>query len=133
MSPFAITLYVVGALLALVSVALDAFAAHGLAQAAPVGAQAVDWFRQATNFQMNHALGLIFITLVSERLTPGVPKTTLRLAAVVMAAGAILFPGGLYSLSFAGPGFFAPWGGFAVMAGWLLFAAGALLSFRRSP
>jgi uncharacterized membrane protein YgdD (TMEM256/DUF423 family) len=126
MSLFAATLYVIGAMLALVSVAADAFAAHGLVTMAPAMEQAVAWFKEGANFQMNHALGLLIATAVGERLA-GRSRTILRLAAVFFAAGAVLFPGALYSISFAGPGFFAPWGGFAAMIGWLLFTIGAVM------
>ena len=132
MSPFAVTLYVIGALLALMSVAADAFAAHGLVTMAPAMEQAVVWFKEGANFQMNHALGLLIATVVAERLVAGPPRAVLRLAAVSFGAGAVLFPGALYSISFAGPGFFAPWGGFAAMIGWLLFAVGAVMGMSRT-
>jgi uncharacterized membrane protein YgdD (TMEM256/DUF423 family) len=132
MSSFAAMLYVIGALLALISVAADAFAAHGLAAVAPAMEQAVVWFKEGANFQMNHALGLLIATAVAERLAAGRPRAVLRLAAISFAAGAVLFPGALYSISFAGPGFFAPWGGFASMIGWLLFATGAVMGVSRA-
>jgi uncharacterized membrane protein YgdD (TMEM256/DUF423 family) len=131
-SPFAVTLYVIGAVMALMSVAADAFAAHGLVTVAPAMEQAVLWFKEGANFQMNHALGLLIATAVAERLAAGRPRTILRLAAASFAVGAVLFPGALYSISFAGPGFFAPWGGFAAMIGWVLFAAGAVMELSRA-
>lgn len=131
MSPFAVTLYVFGALVALLSVAADAFAAHGLVAIAPAAEQAVVWFKEATNFQMNHALALLIATVLSERLAIGRARTVLQASAVFFAAATVLFPGALYSISFAGPGFFAPWGGFAAMIGWVLLAVGALLGVAR--
>ena len=131
MSRFSAISYVIGALLALVSVLADAFAAHGLAAVAPAMEQAVVWFKEGANFQMNHALGLIATTVVAESLAPGWARKLLRLAAVFFAGGAVLFAGALYSISFAGPGFFAPWGGFAVMIGWLLLAGGAVMAVPR--
>jgi uncharacterized membrane protein YgdD (TMEM256/DUF423 family) len=131
MSRFATTLYVIGALLALLSVCADAFAAHGLAATAPAMEQAVVWFKEGANFQMNHALGLLIAITVAERLA-GRARTLVRAAAVLFAVGTVLFSGALYSISFAGPGFFAPWGGFAVMAGWLLFAAGAVVAVAKA-
>ncbi len=126
MSRFATTLYVFGAVMALMSVCADAFAAHGLVTVAPVMEQAVVWFKEGANFQMNHALALIAAVAVAERLPAGRAQFLLRLAALAFGTGALLFAGALYSISFSGPGFFAPWGGFAVMIGWLLFAAGAV-------
>lgn len=131
MSPFAVVLYIFGALMALMSVCADAYAAHGLAAAAPAMEQAVVWFKEGANFQMNHALGLLIITTVAERVPAGRARTLMRAAAVLLAAGTVLFSFALYSISFAGPGFFAPYGGFAVMIGWLLFAAGAVMTLSR--
>ncbi len=54
----------------------------------------------------------------------------MRAGAVLMAAGAFLFPTALYSLSFAGPVFWAPYGGIAAMAGWGAFAVGAVLTLK---
>lgn len=130
MSRFAVTLYVFGAVMALMSVCADAFAAHGLVTMAPAMEQAVVWFKEGANFQMNHALGLLIATAVSERFAGARAQGLFRLAALGFALGTVLFPGALYSISFAGPGFFAPWGGFAAMIGWLLFAAGALVAAR---
>jgi uncharacterized membrane protein YgdD (TMEM256/DUF423 family) len=92
--------------------------------------QAVVWFKEGTNFQMNHALALLIATAVSERVA-GRAQKVLRAAAISFAAATVLFPGALYSISFAGPGFFAPWGGYAAMIGWLLLAAGAVMAVPR--
>lgn len=132
MSRFAVTFYVFGAVMALLSVCADAFAAHGLVTMAPAMEQAVVWFKEGANFQMNHALALLIAVAVSERLPAGRAQSLMRLAVVGFAAGIVMFSGALYSISFAGPGFFAPWGGFAVMIGWLLFAAGAVIAARKS-
>ncbi len=132
MSRFAMTLYVFGAVMALMSVCADAFAAHGLAAMAPAMEQAVVWFKEGANFQMNHALALLIATAVAERVAAARAQSVLRLAAIAFAIGCVLFSGALYSISFAGPGFFAPWGGFAVMIGWLLFAAGAVMAAARA-
>jgi uncharacterized membrane protein YgdD (TMEM256/DUF423 family) len=129
-SRFAVGLYVFGALSALVSVALAALTSHGLAALAPTGDQAVVWFRIATDFQMNHALGLILVTAISEHMAAGRPRALMRAAAVLLAAGALLFPAALYSLSFLGPSFFAPFGGVAAMAGWALFAVAGLMTLK---
>ena len=101
MSRFAAILFVFGAVMALLSVAADAFAAHGLASMAPAMEQAVVWFKEGTNFQMNHALALLIATAVSERVA-GRAQKVLRAAAISFAAATVLFPGALYSISFAG-------------------------------
>jgi uncharacterized membrane protein YgdD (TMEM256/DUF423 family) len=97
---------------------------------APAMEQAVVWFKEGTNFQMNHALALLIATAVSERVA-GRAQKVLRAAAISFAAATVLFPGALYSISFAGPGFFAPWGGYAAMIGWLMLAAGAVMAVPR--
>lgn len=132
MSRFTVTLYVFGAVMALVSVCADAFAAHGLVTMAPAMEQAVVWFKEGANFQMNHALGLLIATAVADRMAAGRAQTVIRAGAILLAASTVLFPGALYSISFAGPGFFAPWGGFAAMIGWMLFAAGAVMSLSQT-
>jgi uncharacterized membrane protein YgdD (TMEM256/DUF423 family) len=132
MSRFATILYVFGAVMALMSVCADAFAAHGLVTMAPAMEQAVVWFKEGANFQMNHALALLIATAVAERVPAGRAQSVLRMAAIFFGMGAVLFSGALYSISFAGPGFFAPWGGFAAMIGWLLFAAGAFMATLRA-
>lgn len=132
LSRFAAASYIAGAVLALVSVAAAALTSHGLVKIAPTGAQAVEWFKIATGFQITHALGMILVTVIAEQLTPGRARTVMRAGAVLLGVGALLFPGALYSLSFTGPSFFAPWGGFAAMAGWIAFAVGAAIAVKRS-
>jgi uncharacterized membrane protein YgdD (TMEM256/DUF423 family) len=131
LSPFAAAAYIAGAILALVSVAAAALTSHGLINIAPTGAQAIEWFKIATGFQITHALGMIAATLIGEQLAPGRARKTMRASAVLLGLGALLFPGALYSLSFYGPSFFAPWGGYAAMAGWIAFALGAAMAVRK--
>jgi uncharacterized membrane protein YgdD (TMEM256/DUF423 family) len=92
--------------------------------------RAVSLFQQGTTFQMNHALSMILATLLSERVGAGLAQTVLRLSAFLMALAMILFPGAVYSASFGGPQFWAPYGGNAAMLGWLAFSVGALLTLR---
>jgi uncharacterized membrane protein YgdD (TMEM256/DUF423 family) len=127
---FAAGSYVFAGLSALVSVALAALTSHGLANLAPAGDQAVEWFKIATSFQMNHAIGMIAVTAISDKLVARRPRILMRAAVVLLAAGSFLFPAALYSLSFAGPVFFAPYGGFAAMAGWALFAVAAVMALK---
>lgn len=130
-SRFAVGMYVFAALSGLIAVALMAFTSHGLLQVAPTGEQAVTWFKIATSWQMDHTLALILVTAIADQVSNDRARKVMRVAVVLMAAGALLFPAALYSLSFHGPSFFAPWGGFAAMAGWILFGVGALLTLKR--
>jgi uncharacterized membrane protein YgdD (TMEM256/DUF423 family) len=53
----------------------------------------------------------------------------MRWAAAMIFAGIVLFSGSLYALTFGAPrllGVVTPVGGVALIAGWLLFALGAL-------
>ncbi len=114
------------------SVALGAFAVHGLAKFVPEGTaeRGVSLFAQATDFQMSHTLSLIVVVLVSERVGAGFAQMVLRASALLMGAAICLFPGALYSAAFGGPQWWAPYGGTSAMIAWLLFAVGALLSLR---
>ena len=114
------------------SVALGAFAAHGLSKFVPEGMadRGVSLFAQATDFQMSHALSVILVTLVSERVGAGFAQMVLRASAFLMIAAILLFPTALYSASFGGAQWWAPYGGTSSMIAWLLFAVGALLPLR---
>ncbi len=130
LSRFAAGMFAFAGVSGLLAVALAAFAAHALAAIAPTGDQAVIWFREATAFQTTHTLALVLITLAAERVAPGKGQRALRIAAGFMAAAVILFPGALYSVSFGGPVFMAPYGGVSAMAGWALFGVGGWLASR---
>ncbi len=132
LSPFAAASYIAAALLALISVAAAALTSHGLINIAPTGAQALEWFKIATGFQITHALGIVLVTIIGEQLAPGRARSVLRVGVVLLGLGALLFPTALYSLSFYGPAFFAPWGGFAAMGGWIAFAVGAAMAVKRN-
>lgn len=125
------TIIAYAALAGLSAVALAAFAAHGAEKVAPTGVQAVAWFTQATDFQMNHALALILIAILTDKMADGLARTLCLGAAGLMALSIVLFPGSLYSLSFNGPGDLAPIGGFCAMTGWAIFGLGAVLAARK--
>ncbi len=132
LSRFAAGMFAFAGFSGLLAVALAAFAAHALAAIAPTGDQAVSWFHEATAFQTTHTLALVLITVVAERVAPGKGQRVLRIAAGFMVAAVVLFPGALYSVSFGGPVFTAPYGGVAAMAGWALFGVGAWFASRES-
>jgi uncharacterized membrane protein YgdD (TMEM256/DUF423 family) len=114
----------------LLSVALAAWSAHGLAAVAPAGDQAVVWFTQAADFQMSHTLAVVLMVLVALRLS-GLAGKLVMTGAALQALAILLFPGSLYAISFGGPGILAPFGGFAAMVGWALLAAGVLATLRK--
>lgn len=113
----------IGAVLALLSVAAGAFAAHGLR--ARLTPEALAAFETAARYQMYHALALVACGASAPRLQPAL----LAWAAGLFIAGTVLFSGSLYLLSLTGIrdfGIVTPIGGIAWLLGWGLLAAAAL-------
>jgi len=112
------TLAIAGLLLALAT-ACGAFGAHALrSHLAPERLQLWD---TAVRYQFFQALGLIGVGLTLRTHDAG----PLRLAALLLVAGVVLFSGSLYSLSLGAPrvlGVLTPVGGLAWIGAWLLFA-----------
>ena len=103
-----------GCLFALLSVALGAFGAHGLKDLLTQRGH-IDTWETAVRYQMWHALALILIYGLADRLR------YVRLAGIFFTAGICLFSGSLYGLSL----FEAPWlgpitplGGLCLLIGW---------------
>lgn len=113
-------LAVAGLLLALATV-LGAFGAHALkAQLAPDRLQV---YETAVRYHFFHALGLLGIGL-TLRFVPAAP---VRWAALLVLVGVVLFSGSLYALTFGAPrplGIVTPFGGLALIAGWISYAIG---------
>jgi uncharacterized membrane protein YgdD (TMEM256/DUF423 family) len=119
MSRFLITL---GAVSAALSVALGAFAAHGLKARLPQDILAV--FQTGVQYQFYHSLGLILVGILVQ-LYKG--SSLLSAAGLLMAAGILLFSGSLYVISTTGIrslGIITPIGGVAFIAAWLMVAIG---------
>lgn len=107
------------------SVGLGAFAAHGME--ARFGAQAVAWVETGSRYQMVHATAMLAIALALPAVDRG--RRWLIGAGYAFAVGAVVFPGALYLLAFTGQRFWAlpaPFGGAALIAGWLTIVAAAL-------
>jgi uncharacterized membrane protein YgdD (TMEM256/DUF423 family) len=114
-----LTLFFAG-MLGAAGVAAAAGASHS-ADARVLGALAL--------IALGHAPTLLAFGLAS------VPGTVLRSGAVVIALGTSLFCADLAARHFFGNALFpmsAPFGGTAIIAGWLIVAVGGLLSRRRS-
>jgi uncharacterized membrane protein YgdD (TMEM256/DUF423 family) len=126
---------VAGAVLGLLSVALGAFAAHGLEAAGD--ARAVDLVQTAAHYQSTHALALVACGLLALWAGPGSAATRWAVrAAALFLVGVVLFCGALYGIALAGLplGLVAPFGGTAFMVGWgLLALAGARLAETTAP
>jgi uncharacterized membrane protein YgdD (TMEM256/DUF423 family) len=116
--------FCLGALSGFLSVALGAFAAHGLkARLAP---EMLAVFEAGVRYQMYHAFALLAVGWAAARW-PG-SAAALSASGWLFVAGSLLFSGSLYALSLSGEkwlGAVAPVGGLALLAGWLCLAWGA--------
>jgi uncharacterized membrane protein YgdD (TMEM256/DUF423 family) len=113
---------VFGAINGALAVAAGAFAAHGLKARLTPDMLAV--FDTAARYHLIHALALGLTAVAADRLAPRPAKA----AALLFAAGILLFSGSLYLLALTGTrgfGFVTPFGGVAFIAGWLTLAAAA--------
>jgi uncharacterized membrane protein YgdD (TMEM256/DUF423 family) len=86
-------------------------------------ARALHSFETAVQFQFFHGLALIALVLTGLR---GIGGRWLWLSAWLIGAGMLLFSGSIYLKTFGAPAQIvsvAPYGGVAIMLGWLVFAA----------
>jgi uncharacterized membrane protein YgdD (TMEM256/DUF423 family) len=113
------TFALLGALFALLGVALGAFGAHGLrARLSPADLQI---FETGVRYQMYHALALLFLAWAASRW-PGTGVSTAGWAFVV---GIVVFSGSLYALVLTDTrwlGAITPLGGVAFLIGWAVLA-----------
>lgn len=119
---------VAGAVFGFLSVALGAFAAHGLKHR--LDDYAKDIWSTAVFYQMFHALALIAVALL---LSKQPQLLRLQWTAYFWISGIILFSGSLYILALIGVrwlGIFTPIGGVALLVGWLLLFLFALNQFK---
>jgi uncharacterized membrane protein YgdD (TMEM256/DUF423 family) len=125
----------IGALIGAIGVGLGAFGAHGLSEflETKLNYSGDDLQRRLANFetavryQMLHAIALVLVGLALAQRDTG----WWRLAAWAFLAGILLFCGLLKVLTIAPPewkwlGAIVPVGGVALIAGWVMFAGGAL-------
>ena len=114
-------LAVLGAANGCAAVALGAFGAHVLkARLAP---EQLATLHTASDYQGLHALALLGTGLACLLLD----SRTLRVAGLLFVAGILLFSGSLYLLAVTGTrwlGAVTPFGGGALLAGWVLLAVG---------
>lgn len=118
-----------GIVLAMLSVVLGAFGAHGLK--GKIAAESLDSYHVAIRYQMFHALGLILFASM-----PSLMRDTLgRLGSWAFIVGTLFFSGSIYLLttndltgigltSILGP--MTPIGGMFLIIGWLLFLVAVL-------
>ena len=114
---------IIGAILAGLAVALGAFGAHGLKKIAD--AETVAIYQTGVQYQMYHALALLLVGAMIDRLSQG----TAGYAGFLFMGGIVLFSGSLYFISSlkamnkvvpTAIGIMTPIGGMLFIAGWLL-------------
>lgn len=113
----------IGALTAMLSVALGAFGAHALKD--KLSSDMMDTYQTGVQYHMLHAVGILLVALLIDKL----PRPRLALwAARLLLAGVVLFSGSLYALALSrvkALGAITPLGGVAFIAGWICLALAA--------
>ncbi|HEX2492422.1 MAG TPA: DUF423 domain-containing protein [Steroidobacter sp.] len=113
-----------GALLALATIS-GAFGAHALQMR--LAPDRLSVYETAVRYQFYHSLGLLAIGLLARASN----ASLLQWSAVLIAAGVVLFSGGIYAVSFGAPapmGVVTPVGGLALILGWAVFTFAVLRS-----
>ena len=99
------------------AVAIGAFGAHGLKS--HISVEMIQIYKTGVEYHFYHALGLLFIGVLSVSY----PSGLLNWSAILLAVGIILFSGSLYVLAITGInwlGAITPFGGLCFIAGWVL-------------
>ena len=105
------------------SVAMGAFAAHGLKHI--LEPKALGWIDTAAQYEMAHALVLLILGFA---LKSWPVWSMLKYAAYCFALGILLFSGSLYVMAFTGfkaLGMVPPLGGLSLLAGWITLVIAA--------
>jgi uncharacterized membrane protein YgdD (TMEM256/DUF423 family) len=114
---------VTASLLAALSVALGAFAAHGLRRIVPP--ETVTSFETGVRYQFYHVFALFIVAILYEKF----PGSLMRWSGNCFLLGILLFSGSLYALTLMRAtetvgmeklGIITPFGGLFFIAGWML-------------
>jgi len=111
--------FVVGSLFGFLGVALGAFGAHALK--GQLGADQLMVFEVGVRYQMYHTFALLAAAWAYTKW----PGKSLIASGWLFIVGTVLFSGSLYALSLSeirGLGAITPFGGLALVAGWLCMA-----------
>ena len=114
-------------LFGLTGVALGAFGAHALRETLLERGMTTAW-ETAARYQLVHAVAL-FAAAAWQNTSQGTVQKRLNIASISWTVGMVLFSGSLYLLALGGPrwlGPITPFGGLALLAGWLGVVAAAL-------
>lgn len=117
------TFFSIGAILAAISIALGAFAAHGATRF--MTPDQLTWMEKAARYNMYHALALMATAWALTHW--GKQSGLLHAAGWSFVAGIVLFSGSLYIMAFSNLrlGYITPAGGAAFVLGWVLLAIAA--------
>lgn len=99
------------------AVAIGAFGAHGLKS--HLSEAMLQTYKTGVEYHFYHALGLLLVGVLAYTM----PSTYLKLSAIFLFLGIILFSGSLYVLAVSGIkwlGAITPLGGLSFIAGWIL-------------
>jgi len=113
----------VAALLGALGVVFGAFGAHSLRQR--LSPELLALWQTAVQYHLWHAVAMLAVGLLSYQLPQ---QLWLRAAAALLFAGIVLFSGSLYALALGAPrplGAVTPFGGLALIAGWVCLAMAA--------
>ncbi len=113
-----------GAILGGSSVAIGAFGSHILRS--KVNERSLEIFATGVRYQMFHALALLIVAVLLILIES--PSTTLVTSGWLFIIGVVIFSGSLYALSLTGTtsfGVVAPFGGLALIVGWISLAVAA--------
>lgn len=120
-------LFIAGALLGFLTVAIGAFGAHALKNR--LTPDMLNIFEIGVRYQMYHALALI-LTALAYTLFPG---HFFSCAGTLFIVGTLIFSGSLYALALSGwkaLGAITPIGGLLLLGGWLCLIGGAIWNTR---
>jgi uncharacterized membrane protein YgdD (TMEM256/DUF423 family) len=114
---------IIGVILAGLAVVLGAFGAHGLKKI--VDAETVGIYQTGVQYQMYHALALLAVGILAERMA----NSVVNYAGLFFIGGIVFFSGSLYLIASlkamnkavtAGVGILTPIGGMLFIIGWIL-------------
>lgn len=106
---------IAGCALAALGILLGAFGAHALRSA--LGATQLGWWQTGIDYQMWNAVGLVALSAA--------PIARLKVPAVLIGAGTIVFAGSLYVMALTDMrwlGMVTPLGGLLMIGGWIAAA-----------
>lgn len=113
--------FMIASVMGFLSVALGAFAAHGLEDM--LTAEMIGVFETGVQYQMFHVTALLAVAVLCQFKQAQTSLALLKWSGYLFSAGIILFSGSLYVLSISGIsvlGIITPIGGVAFLLAWSL-------------